>query len=53
MLILFCMRGCGRIARPAFPAPSDEEGGRLEQNSRGLRGEIAKLRLYIAWLFEK
>jgi hypothetical protein len=23
MLILFCMRGCGRIARPAFPAPSD------------------------------
>jgi hypothetical protein len=53
MLILFCMRGCGRIARPAFPAPSDEEGGRLEQNSRGLRGEIAQLRLYIAWLFEK
>src|SRR5258705_4059776 len=23
MLILFCMRGCGRIERPAFPAPSD------------------------------
>src|ERR1700694_6283903 len=23
MLILFCMRGCGRIVRPAFPAPSD------------------------------
>ena len=23
MLILFCMRGCGRIKRPAFPAPSD------------------------------
>jgi hypothetical protein len=22
MLILFCMRGCGRIERPAFPAPS-------------------------------
>src|ERR1700681_1945115 len=21
MLILFCMRGCGRIVRPAFPAP--------------------------------
>src|SRR5437763_6303082 len=22
MLFYFCMRGCGRIARPAFPAPS-------------------------------
>jgi len=22
MLILFCMRGCGRVWRPAFPAPS-------------------------------
>src|SRR5258708_1719734 len=22
MLVLFCMRGCGRIERPAFPAPS-------------------------------
>src|SRR5215212_11484734 len=22
---LFCMRGCGRIERPAFPAPSDGE----------------------------
>ena len=51
--IFYRTRGCGRIERPAFPAPSDEEGGRLEQNSRGLRGEIAQLRLYIAWLFEK
>jgi hypothetical protein len=24
--ILFCMRGCGRIERPAFPAPSDLRG---------------------------
>src|ERR1700738_150810 len=23
MLILFCIRGCGRIERPAFPAPSE------------------------------
>jgi hypothetical protein len=23
---LFCIRGCGRIARPAFPAPSDFQG---------------------------
>jgi hypothetical protein len=29
MLILFCMRGCGRIERPAFPAPSDQEGKEL------------------------
>jgi hypothetical protein len=21
--VLFCTRGCGRIERPAFPAPSD------------------------------
>jgi len=29
---LFCMRGCGRIERPAFPAPSEfqkADGGRL------------------------
>jgi hypothetical protein len=42
MLILFCMRGCGRIARPAFPAPSDfHRAGRFLQNSRDMRGEIA------------
>src|SRR3981081_4260725 len=23
---LLCTRGCGRIRRPAFPAPSDDEG---------------------------
>jgi hypothetical protein len=35
MLILFCMRGCGRIVRPAFPAPSDSfEGRTSRQNSR-------------------
>jgi hypothetical protein len=27
MLILFCMRGCGCIERPAFPAPSDWRAG--------------------------
>jgi hypothetical protein len=41
----FRMRGCGRIERPAFPAPSVSESGRFWQNSRGSRGEIAKLRL--------
>jgi len=33
-----CTRGCGRIARPAFPAPSDfPRAGRSQQNSRGAR----------------
>src|SRR5258708_12323101 len=32
MLVLFCMRGCGRIARPAFPAPSVFLGERFLQN---------------------
>jgi len=27
VLILHCTRGCGRNARPAFPAPSDFFGG--------------------------
>jgi hypothetical protein len=46
MLILFCMRGCGRSERPAFPAPSDlQKAGRSQKNSRETRGEIAKLRL--------
>jgi hypothetical protein len=53
MLILFCMRGCGRFGRPAFPAPSDFQGaGCSGQNSRGLRGEIAKLCLKKNALFE-
>jgi hypothetical protein len=38
------MRGCGRIARPAFPAPSDlQKAGRSWKTSRASRGEIAKL----------
>jgi hypothetical protein len=41
---LFCTRGCGRIARPAFPAPSFSLGGTLMANlARKMRGEIAKL----------
>jgi len=41
---LFCMRGCGRIERPAFPAPSDlSEALYTMQNSRGSRGEIAEV----------
>jgi hypothetical protein len=34
-------RGCGRIGRPAFPAPSVERAGIYRQNSREMRGEIA------------
>ena len=29
--------------RPAFPAPSDSWAGRYGKNSRGIRGEIAKV----------
>jgi hypothetical protein len=40
----FCTQGCGRIGRPAFPAPSDfRKAERCWQNSRETRGEIAKL----------
>jgi hypothetical protein len=46
-------RGCGRIGRPAFPAPSNfKRAGRSWQNSRETRGEIAKLCLQATWLFE-
>src|SRR5260370_11173685 len=37
MLILFCMRGCGRFGRPAFPAPSVIRG----TNVRPSLGRIA------------
>src|ERR1700687_2136095 len=41
--VLFRTRGCGRIVRPAFPAPSDLQLGRTsKQNSRARRGETAK-----------
>src|SRR3954447_22735790 len=43
MLFYFCMRGCGRIARPAFPAPSDVSDAQIyRQNSRAC-GEIAEV----------
>ena len=42
-LFLFCMRGCGRVGRPAFPAPSEfQKAGRSWQTSREACGEIAK-----------
>jgi hypothetical protein len=42
--LFFYTRGCGRIARPAFPAPSEfQKAGRSWQNSREACGEIAKL----------
>src|SRR5258708_40283222 len=34
MLVLFCMRGCGCIVRPAFPAPSIIEGHCLARLGR-------------------
>jgi hypothetical protein len=43
MLILFCMRGCGRIERPAFPAPSDVPGRTTAAKLARTRGESARL----------
>jgi hypothetical protein len=34
-------RGCGRIGRPAFPAPSDPRAAIYRKNSRETGGEIA------------
>src|SRR5437868_3891418 len=45
MLFLFCMRGCGCIERPAFPAPSDLQMAPQGKTRVRMRGEIAK-----AWL---
>jgi hypothetical protein len=42
MFILFCMRGCGCIERPAFPAPSAIGGRRPLHNSGAVRREIAR-----------
>ena len=45
MLILFCMRGCGRIERPAFPAPSASGGTMFVDDS----GAIARRERGGAW----
>jgi hypothetical protein len=37
-------RGCGRIGRPAFPAPSESRGPKVPEKLARMRGEIAKLR---------
>jgi hypothetical protein len=51
--VFYTTRGCGRIGRPAFPAPSNfKRAGLSWQNSRETRGEIAKLSLQATWLFE-
>src|SRR2546423_15167560 len=48
------MRGCGCIARPAFPAPSDVGGQAIPmQDSRELRGEIEKLCFGCDGLFDR
>ncbi len=43
MLVLFCVRGCGCIARPAFPAPSDYLGRTSCKNSGKSRRGNAEL----------
>src|SRR5258705_10969289 len=40
---LFRTRGCGRIVRPAFPAPSDFWADGFCKNSDASRREIAKV----------
>src|SRR5258706_14920558 len=42
MLVLFCMRGCGCIERPAFPAPSDFWADVFCKNSDASRREDAE-----------
>jgi hypothetical protein len=39
----FCTQGCGRVERPAFPAPSIGRGREVQQNSGAMRGENARL----------
>jgi hypothetical protein len=50
MLVCFFIRtrGCGRIARPAFPAPSEFQGQDVRIKLARMRGEIAKLWLHPA-----
>jgi hypothetical protein len=45
--VFFYTRGCGRIERPAFPAPSDGGGQELHENLALTCGEIAKLWLAV------
>src|SRR5258705_3224813 len=53
MLVLFCIRGCGRIERPAFPAPSLSKGERFMHGSseftprecKGVSDECERARL--------
>jgi hypothetical protein len=48
--LFFYTRGCGRIARPVFPAPSDFSGAKFLQDSDASRREIAEARLRAAAL---
>src|SRR3981189_2862606 len=49
---LLCTRGCGRIRRPAFPAPSELRGQDIDgKTSRKTCGEIANARRRVR-LFE-
>src|SRR5205814_5202503 len=40
---LFCMRGCGRIDRPAFPAPLISRAGQIRSKLGRPRREIAQV----------
>src|SRR6202011_1811347 len=44
-------RGCGRIGRPAFPAPSDREGGTFRQKlARNMRRDREAVSLTVGCL---
>src|SRR6478672_21331 len=50
---LFRTRGCGRIERPAFPAPSDFSGAGIKSKARAHRAAGSRTRIFIvSWLFE-
>src|SRR5258705_12648018 len=42
---LFCVRGCGRIARPAFPAPSDFRERDADSKPRAKRAARSRSRV--------
>jgi hypothetical protein len=48
---LFCMRGCGRIVRPVFPAPSARRVGIFWQNSRE-NAQRDREGVFVMWLLE-
>src|SRR5438876_309974 len=49
--VLFCTRDCGRIARPAFPAPSEFSGTGLQSKPRAKAAASSRNRVSRPGLF--